>query len=113
MRRRRFYEKLSDRTSREKTEAIRRLRKLARKRAIRDGLIAAPARKPAANGKNGTGSCANALDRGKASGCDRALKSDPVVGSVGDGADAFDHYRHAPLRMRRRAYCKPDPIPSS
>jgi small subunit ribosomal protein S21 len=60
MRRRRFYEKLSDRTSREKTEAIRRLRKLARKRAIRDGLIAAPARKPAANGKNGTGSRANA-----------------------------------------------------
>ena len=53
------------------------------------------------------------LDRGKASGYDRALKSDPVVGSVSDGADAFDHYRHAPLRMRRRAYCKPDPIPSS
>jgi small subunit ribosomal protein S21 len=45
MRRRRFYEKPSDKTSREKTEAIRRLRKLARKQAIRDGLIAAPAKK--------------------------------------------------------------------
>jgi small subunit ribosomal protein S21 len=42
MRRRRHYEKPSDRTSREKAEAIRRLRKLARKQAIRDGLIAAP-----------------------------------------------------------------------
>jgi small subunit ribosomal protein S21 len=45
MRRRRFYEKPSDKTSREKTEAIRRLRKLARKQAIRDGLIAAPVKK--------------------------------------------------------------------
>ena len=46
MRRRRFYEKPSDRTSREKTEAIRRHRKLARKQAIREGLIAAPVKKP-------------------------------------------------------------------
>jgi small subunit ribosomal protein S21 len=60
MRRRRHYEKPSDRTSREKAEAIRRLRKLARKQAIRDGLIAAPVRKLAAKGKNGTGSRANA-----------------------------------------------------
>ena len=60
MRRRRFYEKPSDRTSREKAEAIRRQRKFARKQAIRDGLIAAPVRKPAANGKSGTGSRANA-----------------------------------------------------
>lgn len=48
MRRRRFYEKPSDKATREKTEAIRRLRKLARKQAIRDGLIAAPVKKPAA-----------------------------------------------------------------
>jgi small subunit ribosomal protein S21 len=60
MRRRRFYEKPSDRATREKAEAIRRLRKLARKQAIRDGLIAGPVRKPAASGKNGTGSRANA-----------------------------------------------------
>jgi small subunit ribosomal protein S21 len=60
MRRRRYYEKPSDRTSREKTEAIGRLRKLARKQAIRDGLIAAPVRKLAAKGKNGTRSRANA-----------------------------------------------------
>src|SRR5579872_3195318 len=39
MRLRRFYEKPSARTTREKTEAIRRARKLARKQAIREGLI--------------------------------------------------------------------------
>jgi len=42
MKRRRFYEKPSDRAAREKSEAVRRRRKLARKQAIRDGLIAAP-----------------------------------------------------------------------
>ena len=47
MRRRCFYEKPSDRATREKAEAKRRLRKLARKQAIRDGLIATPVRKPA------------------------------------------------------------------
>lgn len=65
MRRRRFYEKPSDKTSREKTESIRRRRKLARKQAIRDGLIAAPAKKAARNGSGGTGSRANA-ERGRA-----------------------------------------------
>ncbi len=43
---RRFYEKPSERTAREKAEAQRRARKLARKQAIRDGLIAAPKKKP-------------------------------------------------------------------
>jgi small subunit ribosomal protein S21 len=42
MRQRRFYEKPSARATREKAEAIRRARKLARKEAIREGLIAAP-----------------------------------------------------------------------
>ena len=42
MKQRRFYEKPSERTTREKAEAIRRSRKLARKQAIREGLIAAP-----------------------------------------------------------------------
>jgi small subunit ribosomal protein S21 len=42
MKQRRFYEKPSDRATREKSEAIRRKRKLARKQAVRDGLIAAP-----------------------------------------------------------------------
>lgn len=46
MRRRRFYEKPSDKATREKADALRRSRKLARKQAIRDGLIAAPTRKP-------------------------------------------------------------------
>ncbi len=51
MRRRRFYEKPSDRVTREKAEAVRRARKLARKQAIRDGLIAAPVRKAPPDGK--------------------------------------------------------------
>jgi small subunit ribosomal protein S21 len=36
------YEKPSERRVREKAEAIRRARKLARKAAIREGLVAAP-----------------------------------------------------------------------
>jgi small subunit ribosomal protein S21 len=46
MKRRRFYEKPSERSAREKAEAVRRVRKLARKMAIREGLIAAPKKKP-------------------------------------------------------------------
>jgi small subunit ribosomal protein S21 len=42
MKRRRFFEKPSERSTREKAEAVRRARKLARKQAIREGLIAAP-----------------------------------------------------------------------
>jgi small subunit ribosomal protein S21 len=40
MKRRRFYEKPSEMRVREKSEAIRRVRKLARKKAQREGLIA-------------------------------------------------------------------------
>ena len=49
MRRKRFYEKPSERTTRKKADAVRRSRKLARKQAIRDGLIAAPIRKLPSN----------------------------------------------------------------
>jgi small subunit ribosomal protein S21 len=45
MKRRRFYEKPSEKTAREKGEAVRRIRKAARKKAIRDGVIAAPRKK--------------------------------------------------------------------
>ena len=45
MKRRRFYEKPSERSTREKAEAIRRTRKLARKQAQREGLIADPRKK--------------------------------------------------------------------
>jgi small subunit ribosomal protein S21 len=45
MKRRRFYEKPSERAVREKSEAARRLRKAARKQAVREGLIAAPKKK--------------------------------------------------------------------
>jgi small subunit ribosomal protein S21 len=55
MRRKRFYEKPSDRAAREKGESIRRRRKLARKQAIRDGLIAAPVKKRAVNRIGATG----------------------------------------------------------
>jgi len=41
---RKAYEKPSERKTREKAEAVRRARKLARKQAIREGLIAAPKR---------------------------------------------------------------------
>jgi small subunit ribosomal protein S21 len=53
MKRRRFYEKPSERATREKGEAVRRFRKAARKKAIFDGSIAAPRKKPDhdANGK--------------------------------------------------------------
>ena len=46
MRRRRFYKKPSDKATREKAESVRRARKLARKQAIREGLIAAPTKQP-------------------------------------------------------------------
>lgn len=39
MKRGRFFEKPSERTARERSEAIRRRRKLARQQAVRDGLI--------------------------------------------------------------------------
>jgi small subunit ribosomal protein S21 len=39
---RRFYEKPSEAKARERSEGIRRRRKLARKQAVRDGLIPAP-----------------------------------------------------------------------
>ena len=39
LKQRRFYEKPSERTTREKAEAIRRARKLARKQAEREGLV--------------------------------------------------------------------------
>ena len=45
IRRKRFYEEPSEKATREKADAVRRSRKLARKQAIRDGLIAAPPRK--------------------------------------------------------------------
>ena len=45
MRRRKSYEKPSERRTREKTEAIRRARKAARKQAQREGLIPSPKRR--------------------------------------------------------------------
>ena len=48
LKRKKFFEKPSERKAREKSEAIRRLRKLARKRAQREGLLpATPRREPA------------------------------------------------------------------
>jgi small subunit ribosomal protein S21 len=53
MKRKRFYEKPSERTTRERGEAVRRARKLARKKAQREGLIAAPRRTKVAPGRTG------------------------------------------------------------
>ena len=52
MKRRRFYEKSSERLAREKGEGIRRMRKLKRKQAQREGLIAAPRKKEPATKKS-------------------------------------------------------------
>ncbi|WP_246215872.1 30S ribosomal protein S21 [Microvirga makkahensis] len=52
MKARKAYEKPSERKTREKAEAVRRARKLARKQAIREGLIAAPKR-PARDARGG------------------------------------------------------------
>ena len=46
MKRHVHYEKPSEKRARQKAEAVRRARKLARKRAQREGLIAAPKPKP-------------------------------------------------------------------
>jgi small subunit ribosomal protein S21 len=52
MKLRNFYEKPSEKKAREKAEAVRRARKLARKRAQREGLLPMKGRgKPAARGK--------------------------------------------------------------
>lgn len=61
LKQRRFYEKPSEKVVREKAQAVRRARKLARKQAERDGLISAAAkkrmelRKQGAGGRPGTG----------------------------------------------------------
>ncbi|WGS20608.1 MULTISPECIES: 30S ribosomal protein S21 [unclassified Bradyrhizobium] len=59
MRRASFYEKPSEKAAREKSEAIRRARKLARNQAIREGLIAAPVKKPIDQRKRPSGALPN------------------------------------------------------
>ena len=46
LRQRKAYEKPSEKRAREKAEAVRRSRKLARKQAQREGLLPAPKKKP-------------------------------------------------------------------
>jgi small subunit ribosomal protein S21 len=46
MKRRKYYEKPSEKRAREQAEAVRRARKLARKRAQREGLLPFPKRSP-------------------------------------------------------------------
>jgi small subunit ribosomal protein S21 len=51
LKRKKYFEKPSEKKAREKSEAVRRARKLARKRAQREGLLpATPRRMPAAHG---------------------------------------------------------------
>jgi small subunit ribosomal protein S21 len=67
MKRRRFYEKPSEKkANREQAEAIRRARKVARKKAQREGLIAAPPTKKVPPGRptgRGPFSVAGAVSR--------------------------------------------------
>ena len=51
MKARRAYEKPSERRAREKAEAIRRSRKLARKQAQREGILPAPKKRVAAGAR--------------------------------------------------------------
>jgi small subunit ribosomal protein S21 len=54
LKRRRFYEKPSEKAAREETEAIRRARKAARKKAQWEGLIAGPKKKKALPARSNT-----------------------------------------------------------
>jgi small subunit ribosomal protein S21 len=53
MKRKRFYEKPSERSAREKGEAVRRIRKLKRKQAQREGLLPPPKKKVLPGGARG------------------------------------------------------------
>ena len=71
MKQRRSYEKPSERKNREKSEAIRRARKLARKKAQREGLLPPPKKKlmdDKRGGRPGMGGATGVGDRGGMSG---------------------------------------------
>ena len=70
MKQRKCYEKPSERKNREKAEAIRRARKLARKKAQREGLIPMPKKKPMDDKRGGRPGFGG--DRGGTGGVDRA-----------------------------------------
>jgi small subunit ribosomal protein S21 len=53
MKRKRFYEKPSERSARERSESVRRMRKLKRKQAQREGLLPAPKKKAVPGGLRG------------------------------------------------------------
>jgi small subunit ribosomal protein S21 len=55
LKRKKYYEKPSERRAREKSEAIRRMRKLARKRAQREGLLPQTPRKTSETPSRGFG----------------------------------------------------------
>ena len=67
MKRHVHYEKPSEKRARQKAEAVRRARKLARKRAQREGLIAAP-KKPAPVSPVALNSASLCLSKGRATG---------------------------------------------
>ena len=66
MKRRKAYEKPSERKTREKAEAIRRARKAARKQAQRDGLIPAPKPRELTRGGVGRGRVGGMQSQGRA-----------------------------------------------
>jgi small subunit ribosomal protein S21 len=78
MKRRRFYEKPSERSAREQNEALRRARKLARKKAQREGLLpacgAGAARRDRPGDDPGTVLARQVVDIGIGSECAQALR---------------------------------------
>jgi small subunit ribosomal protein S21 len=68
MKLRNYYEKPSEKRAREKAEAIRRARKLARKRAQREGLIAGKVAKPKPRTFGGPGGGGGGGGGGRSSG---------------------------------------------
>jgi small subunit ribosomal protein S21 len=74
MKQRRSYEKPSERKNRERSEAIRRARKLARKKAQREGLIPPPKKKQLDDKRRGRTSAGDrgGMSGGGMSGSDRA-----------------------------------------
>jgi small subunit ribosomal protein S21 len=74
MKRRKAYEKPSERKTREKAEAIRRARKAARKQAQRDGLLPTPKRRDDAAVGRGRGRFDSGARQGKPEGTQAPLR---------------------------------------
>ena len=117
MKQRKSYEKPSERKNREKSEAIRRARKLARKKAQREGLIADPKKKlleaKKALGQAATGGAGTVAawvgggggGRGVRSNREDAVSSQAVENAAGDLVDRLAH-RFGPSVVQHVAHAR-------